>query len=163
MDLPNDVSIQLDPTFIENDLLRDVWNYWNLKRGSRLMPSRRDINPAEFKSQVAHVLLVDVLSNAQDFRYRLIGSKLARHFPTDVTGMTFRAALASYGDASIAATVQVYRTVALGRAAAHIKGPGGWFGQESKVFEAILLPLSDDGKHANMIFGAFYFDWSPLV
>jgi hypothetical protein len=59
--------------------LRLAFDYWNAKRGSRAMPSRADIEPAEIKPLLPYTILMDVLREDRpgwplDFRYRLIGT-----------------------------------------------------------------------------------------
>jgi hypothetical protein len=59
--------------------LRLAFEYWAAKCGGRPMPSRADLEPAEIKSLLPYVILMDVLRNARpdwplDFRYRLIGT-----------------------------------------------------------------------------------------
>ena len=59
--------------------LRQAYDYWAAKRGSRPMPARRDIDPAEIKPLLPYLVLMDVLRDARpgwplDFRYRLLGT-----------------------------------------------------------------------------------------
>jgi hypothetical protein len=60
---------------------------------------------------------------------------------------------------TVAQTKNVYKTVIDKRRPALVKGPGYYFRQDSKAFQAILTPLSDNDKTVNMIFGAFEFEW----
>jgi hypothetical protein len=57
--------------------------------------------------------------------------------------------------------IALYRQIVSERAPALTKGPGEYFAQESKPFEAILMPLGDDDSSVTMIFGAFEFEWKP--
>lgn len=70
--------------------LRQGHDYWNAKRGGRWAPSRADLDPAEVKSLLPHVILMDVVRNAAfgplDFRYRLIGTKIDEHSSGRFTG-----------------------------------------------------------------------------
>jgi hypothetical protein len=158
MSLPANVTIEPNPASADHAALRAVKLYWETKRCGRQMPSRRDILPAELKEYLPQVLLADVLSGAKDFRYRLLGSKLRPYFPREATGRTMREALAPFGEETVSSTIEVYRTVA-GGMPLRIAGPGTLFAQQSKFFEAVLLPLSDDARNVNMIFGAFEFEW----
>ena len=63
-----------------------LYTYWLSKRGTRAMPSRADIDPGELRALLPHVLLVDVIEDGKDFRYRLVGTELERHFDRAVTG-----------------------------------------------------------------------------
>jgi hypothetical protein len=160
--IPQDVVIERDPTSAHHPVLDAVLRYWDGKRGQRRMPSRADIDPKEIKTLLPQVLLVDVLSGGTDFRYRLLGSRLRPYFPVEATGRIMSEALSPFGEVTVAATLSVYRTVAIERAPLRIIGPGETFSQPSKFFESILLPLGDDDEKSNMIFSAFEFDWVSM-
>jgi hypothetical protein len=157
--IPASITIQRDPASAHHPILKEVKNYWEQKRGSSRMPARQDIDPKEIKSLLPQVLLVDVLAGGSDFRYRLLGSKLRPYFPNEATGQVMSVALARFGATTVAATLSVYRTVALEQVPLRITGPGETFAQSSKFFEAVLLPLGGGEAFAHMIFGAFEFDW----
>ena len=123
------------------------------------MPSRHDISPADIKYQLTHVLLVDVLEQGRDFRYRLVGSGLHRNFPAVPTGMRMSEALAPFGEATVSGTIAAYRQVVRSGTPSRLRGAGVIYGQEPKYFDAILMPLAEDGETVNMVFGAFLFDW----
>ena len=157
--IPANVTLERNPQSAHHSLLNDVMRYWERKRGARRMPERPDIDPREIKSLLPQVLLVDVLSGGNDFRYRLVGSRLSPYFPSEATGKIMSEALAPFGEQTVGATLSAYRTVAIERTPIRAAGPGETFAQPSKFFEAVLLPLGDDSGPANMIFGAFEFDW----
>lgn len=140
-------------------MLSFVRDYWERKRGTRAMPTRHDISPAQLKPQLPHILLVDVIDGGKDFRYRLIGTQLRQFFPGDPTGRVMSEVLAPFGAASVEATLGSYRGVMQKRAPMRITGSGSWFAQSPKYFDSMLTPLSDDGETINMIFGAFLFEW----
>jgi hypothetical protein len=157
--IPAGIRIEYEPALVDHPVLLEAKAYWEAKRGSRRMPKRGDINPAEIKSLLSQVLLVDVLSGGADFRYRLLGTKLRPYFPKEATGQAMSAALAPLGAQTVAATLAVYKEVATKRVPIRITGPGETFAQHSKFFEAILMPLGDTDAITEMIFGAFEFDW----
>lgn len=154
-----EIRIDPDPKSADHPVLREVRDYWHARRGMRRMPSRRDIHPADMKTCLPQVLLVDVLPGEANFRYRLLGSKLRPYFPQEATGQLMRDALAPFGDYTVKSSLAVYQAVVSGRVPLRITGPGDAFAQASKFFEAMLTPLSDDDETVNMIFGAFEFDW----
>ena len=140
-------------------MLAFVRDYWLAKRGSRTMPGRLDISPAQLKSQLPHILLIDVIDGGADFRYRLTGTQLRPFFPNDPVGKLMSQAIEPFGAASVEATLATYRAVIRKREPMRVTGSGAWFAQNPKYFDAMLAPLSDDGETVNMIFGAFLFDW----
>jgi hypothetical protein len=157
--IPAGVRIERDPASADHAVLRAVKAYWDDKRGSRRMPARADIRPAEIKSLLPQVLLADVLSGGDDFRYRLLGTKLRPYFPQEATGQTMRTALSPFGAEAVEAALAVYREVAIERIPLRVTGPGEMFAQHSKFFEVMLMPLGDTDETTEMIFGAFEFDW----
>lgn len=158
MDAPKDVIIEFNPRGFIRFELAAIHSYWQSKLNGRRMPSRADIVPAELTSHLPQILLADVLDGGRDFRYRLLGTRLTRYFPQSATGKTFTEALAPFGSLTVSGTISVYRTIVNERQSALITGPGGYYHQDAKTFEAILMPLSDDDSVVNMIFGAFEFE-----
>ena len=158
MDAPRDVIIEFNPRGFTRFELAVIHSYWQSKRNGRRMPSRADIVPAELTLHLPQILLADVLDGGRDFRYRLLGTRLTPYFPVQATGKKFTEALAPFGAATVAGTIAVYRSIVNEREAALIKGPGEYYHQEAKTFEAVLMPLSNDDLTASMIFGAFEFE-----
>jgi len=158
MDAPRDVIIEFNPRGFTRFELAVIHSYWQSKRNGRRMPSRADIVPAELTLHLPQILLADVLDGGRDFRYRLLGTRLTRYFPEGATGKTFTEALAPFGSLTVSGTISVYRTIVNERQSALIKGPGEYYHQEAKTFEAVLMPLSNDDLTVTMIFGAFEFE-----
>lgn len=163
MDVPANVTVVFNPTTAKHAALREAKRYWDEKRGVRRMAARSDIRPADLKPWLPQILLVDVLPDVGDFRYRLIGTKLRPYFPSEATGLLFSEALAPFGEATVSATLGVYRSVVAKQAPALVSGPGHYYAKDSQFFEAILMPLSDDDSLVSMIFGAFEFDWTTMA
>lgn len=156
--IPKDVSIEFGPRSFTRFELAAIHSYWEAKLRGRRMPSREDIVPAELKTHLPYILLADVLDDGRDFRYRVLGTRLTRYFPESATGKTFTEALSPFGAATVAGTISVYRSIVREREPVLIKGPGEYYHQDAKTFEAVLMPLSDDDVHVAMIFGAFEFE-----
>lgn len=156
MDTPPDVTFEFSPLCFTRLSLTAVRSHWEAKRRGRRMPSRADIVPRELTDWLPQILLVDVL--ADDFRYRLLGTGLTRYFPVDAEGETFSQALSPFGDTTLAATLQIYRCVVATGEPVLIKGPGHYFKQNAKSFQAFLAPLGDTDDEVTMILGAFEFE-----
>src|ERR1700684_2922227 len=57
--------------------------YWKSKLGSRLMPSRADLDPREMRSFMPHIALVELrqtADGAQDYYMRLTGTSIEQVF-----------------------------------------------------------------------------------
>ncbi|MEK9968686.1 MAG: PAS domain-containing protein [Ferrovibrio sp.] len=61
---------------------------WESKRGGRLMPSRADFDPLELKPILPRLILIDVLDDPPDFRYRLAGTMSRDLRGVEVTGQS---------------------------------------------------------------------------
>jgi hypothetical protein len=73
-------------------VLLQGYDYWNSRRGSRAMPARADLDPAEMKAILPHIVLTDVLRDESpdwplDFRYRLLGTAVEDHMSRRFTGL----------------------------------------------------------------------------
>ena len=74
------------PPVIANDpILSSLWRYWDMKRGRRRMPLRREIEPGEIPRLLPHLQLVERIEG-KGFRYRLTGSATVQGYGFDPTG-----------------------------------------------------------------------------
>lgn len=62
--------------------------YWHIKRGSKSMPARADLSPADIVKVLPKVVLIDVLPNFPHFRYRVCGTNIVDWVKFDATGQT---------------------------------------------------------------------------
>ena len=70
--------------------LEDALTYWESKRAGRRMPARRDLDPVlEIPNLLRWIILVDVLRDPLDFRYRVIGSGVVDRSRQNYTGKLF--------------------------------------------------------------------------
>jgi hypothetical protein len=70
--------------------LRQALDYWDLKRGPRPFPSRRDLLPQEMKPFLSHVMLIDVQQAPSDFVYRIYGTSISIPTGKDYTRLSVR-------------------------------------------------------------------------
>lgn len=154
---------EIDPKKLDHPVLAAVKAYWDDKRGERLMPSRAEIDPIELREHLGWILLLDVIGDYADFRFRLIGTKVTRYFFTDTTGKTVTEAFARFGPAAVNGVLAVYRKTARDCIPMRAYGDAGWLGQAFYDFDALYLPLSDDGVTANKILSAFTFDYKRVA
>jgi hypothetical protein len=133
------------------DELRVLYEYWRTKAGTRPMPARADIDPADIKFMLPTMILVDVRYDAggrPDFVYRLVGTREVEVRGENPTGR--RVADAFHGP-SLENVLGCYmRVVESGRPYLddeYFARDGDHFADEANLF----LPLSGDGKRINMI------------
>ena len=130
--------------------LEDALTYWESKRTGRRMPARRDLDPVlEIPNLLRWIILVDVLRDPLDFRYRVIGSGVVDRCRQNYTGKLF-SELSHIGPDSLLwkQRANVVETAAPLRCEPPYTGltPG------IRGVVVIHLPLSDDGETVNMIF-----------
>lgn len=63
--------------------------YWQGLRRGRWLPARSDIDPAEIPKLLPGTILVDVLRQPLDFRYRLVGSEIDQISHRNFRGLRF--------------------------------------------------------------------------
>lgn len=157
------IENEFDPQHLQNPILAFLKNYWDSKKAGRALPSRADIKPSDMKEQLGWVILLDALPGYADFRYRTIGTRVTQYFLADGTGKTLTEAFKSYGDEVVTAVLWVHRKAAKEKIAVRTFGGAGWLGRSFLDFDALFLPLSDDGDTVNMILSAFTFDVTRLL
>ncbi|HEV2673486.1 MAG TPA: PAS domain-containing protein [Aliidongia sp.] len=140
--------------FFADQRLAALYAYWSGKRGARPMPGRADIDPAELRLLLPHLLLIDVVDGGQDFRYRLVGTEIERQIGRQVTGRMIGEALS--GD-YLAYILSLHRRVLAERASVYAEnsfneGRAG-FGllADYKRTYRLMLPLSKDGTEIDMM------------
>ncbi|HKT18242.1 MAG TPA: PAS domain-containing protein [Stellaceae bacterium] len=127
--------------------LNALYAYWDKERGGRPLPSRTDIDPADLRFILGHLVLVDVLRDPLRFRIRLQGTELEWWMGGNLTGQcTDRLrtpGLVAVARKCLTATVE-------SRAPFHQVGEE-IIGDLPRRYEALLLPLASDGINVNMV------------
>lgn len=131
---------------------RQVYAYWDRKRGERPMPARADILPHEIPSLLPGLIIVDVWRDEAPWRltYRLIGTAVTRAVGRDATGRDVR--VAHHGH-SLDATMSKYRLVIDGRRPLYDSGRTREVRYPLAERGVLLLPLSDDGTQVDNVLG----------
>jgi len=127
-----------------------------------MMPARADIKPSDMKEHLGWIILLDALPDFADFRYRTIGTRVTQYFLADSTGKTVTEAFGAYGETVVRGVIAVHRKAAQDKVVVRSFGGAGWLVRSFLDFDALYLPLSDDGQTANMILSAFTFDAARL-
>lgn len=133
--------------------LRDLLGYWQDKRAGRFAPCRADIRPEELRPHLANLILVDVIANGEDLKYRLIGTALTQAAQRDATGKLFSEL---YRDVhrELEPLLAVYCQTIVRRGPVIVQANIFWHSHASyRDCESVLLPLSTDGERVDMILG----------
>jgi len=158
-----DTVAEENPTRFSHPTCVFLRDYWESKRGSRAMPSRADISPAQLKEHLGWVMILEVLPGARDFRYRLIGTLVTQYFSNDATGKTVMEAFADNGEPTAKLVNSVFRKVARDKVVMRTAGGANWLEDGMEAFEAIYLPLSEDGANVSHILHAFVCDRETML
>lgn len=156
-------EIAVDPSHLAQPVLAALKAYWDKQRGERAMPARRDLDPIDLKSHLGWIAMLDAMPGFEDFRYRLVGTRIADYFPTDGTGQTIRQAFAPFGNKTAGAVLAFHRQVARDRIPLHLSGALGRPGGAQFAYEGLILPLSDDGVTTDKLMIGFTFDHAAVV
>jgi hypothetical protein len=68
-------------------ILGPAFTYWAQKRGGRLMPCKRDIDPTELPRRLLpNLQIIEAIDGGARFRYRLVGTASVEAYGSDYTG-----------------------------------------------------------------------------
>ncbi|MDJ0948072.1 MAG: PAS domain-containing protein [Alphaproteobacteria bacterium] len=133
---------------MDTDIISLARTYWDRIRGSRQMPSRKDIDPGDIRDILPNVVLLDVQQEPLDFRYRLIGTEVDRHSSEKHTGKWVTDIPERAPPSKVWENlVHVVETGAPSEQSVPYVGPL----QDFVTTRQITLPLSDNGSDVNML------------
>lgn len=155
-------SADVHPVRIDNPALAAFHAYWDEKRGSRAMPFRAELDPAEFRNYLGWIVMAEALPDYSDFRYRLIGTKITRYFQADNTGRTVTDTFRRFGPKTVDSILSVYREATRGGRPVRVQGEADWL-DDYQTFDALFLPLSDEAGRSNVLMNVFTFDLDKAI
>ncbi len=138
---------------IETPELQRLYRYWEESRRGRDFPARRDIDPLHFPYILGSVLLLDVLYEPLRFRFRLHGTDLVLRAGYDMTG---KMADALPNAENRAVLLQRCHTLIETRQPMVVIRDR-LLGKQIFGYEALWLPLSEDGTTIDMLMGALVY------
>ena len=134
--------------------LQALLDYWSQKRGTRAMPARADIKPAEIKPLLPDVM---IWSAIDPYLIRLVGDHIVNFVGTNNTGKPATDGMPP--DAAAGMRV-VFLQVIAAKTPRFRFGRAFWLPKKDyRFFEAAYLPLSADGETVDMILGGIKFDF----
>lgn len=150
-----------DPHALRHPTLSFYLDKWRERRGERQMPARHDIRLSDLKAFASNMVIAEVVGDGADFRFKLIGTAAAEYSFKGQTGRTVREIytgdLAAFGEG----VLDIYSTVAgAGHPVyAHVDA-FRWINDLPMNFEAVHLPLSNDGSRVDFILSALVCDYA---
>jgi hypothetical protein len=136
--------------------LRQLYAYWDARRGVRAMPARSDIDPIDLKAFLPVLILIDVVADARRYTYRLVGTHEVEMRGRDPTGKSI---LEAYYGESAEDTIFYLDHVVQTREPVLYRGTYQPLTTRTQRDDVLFLPLSKDGEAVNMIMLFSHTDW----
>ena len=147
------------PLELVNAPLVRTYRTWRELARARFAPSRSDIAPNRFKSELSAIYLIDVIGDGTDFRLRLVGDKVARFLGSEfkVGKDLTQISRSPFQERSL----RLFRHCVSTRAPVAL-GLVRTLHDERSFFdiETIVLPLSDDDQSATGLLGAIHLQFT---
>lgn len=141
------LTARIEPEDLREPEFLQALVYWHIKRGSKPMPARADLSPADMVKVLPKVVLIDVLSQFPHFRYRVCGTNIVDWLKFDATGQTLdsvkpekyrRMLFATYMECIGARTPIAHRIF--------------WNSEEiPHRYKRLTMPLASDGRNVDML------------
>ncbi len=145
-----------DPAQIEDDRLRELYDYWRGKHHGDRLPSRADIDPVEIPRLLSNIALLRVVDDGEDFVFDLAGTRIEEVHGYSLKGVAISEQRTSL---EISPAIEQYREVARDAEPRYREGDLKPFGKEHWASKRLLLPLSSDGKKVDTVLAGGIF-WS---
>lgn len=142
---------------IDHPLLRQLYGYWDDKRGDRAMPARRDLDPLDIPGLLRHLILLDVTHDPLRFQVRLYGTEVTELRGHDLTGRyLYEGKTTAIGAQTRPWNVATVET----RRPHYVTGPYTDI-SDSRIgtFHRLGLPLSEDGEQVDMLMIGLVREW----
>ena len=128
-------------------------DYWREACDGRLPVPKQKIDPVALPTHLlSHILLVDVVFDPPDFRYRLIGTEITQLTGRDSTGKLLSEI--PYPPDVGERIGEIYAAVARSNEVLYAEDPASWASRDYIRMASLFLPASSDGKRTDLIFGA---------
>lgn len=125
--------------------LAETLRVWRRLCGTRIAPTRREIQPADFRRILSRLALVEILPETQGadrYRYRLMGTRLAGQDACDLTGRTLSAHPWADQRAIVHAAFEQVRATGQPVYREDVRRDG----DAQYIYARLVLPLSEDGE-----------------
>jgi hypothetical protein len=129
---------------------RELFGYWNERRGSRAMPERADIEPAAIRRVLADTFILS-FEPALGHPFRLAGTRVCALFGREVKAESFLHLFAYPARSEVRDLVAIVaqETIGVIANASELNGTGS-----APSLELLLLPLGNEGRGTARLLGA---------
>jgi hypothetical protein len=139
-----------DGTAFDSPILADMLAHWRALKGSRELPSPRELDPVAVVWALGRLSLIDVVGDppAPRFRYALCGDRHVAHFGNDLTGTW----LDDNPNPEVRARAEAAYFETLRRRAPLLSRRDIAKGPRMLRYQALILPMGDsDGRIERLI------------
>ena len=141
-----------DPT---SPRLRACHGYWRSLAPADILPAYRDFDVVQVpRALLPHLILLDVLDDGRDVRYRVVGTAVVEAIGRDFTGETGSEYRHRHEPPTVA---EGYRRVRDTGAPDLYRGTLESVGKEFIAYERLALPLARDDRQVGFILACFEF------
>jgi len=148
---------------LDEPLLAELYAYWEQRRGERIAPARRDIDPIDIPHLLPHIALTEIVSEGEGqkprFRYRLAGTQIEKRFGCSLTNRF----LDELKQGSYLEFIEgLYTRLIDEKVPVYSENSFEADNATTLLAKRLMLPLSDDGDTVNMVLaGLVYIDSDP--
>ncbi|MBO6634460.1 PAS domain-containing protein [Parvibaculum sp.] len=138
----------VDLSELSDPVTQYMLRYWMDKKGDRRMPSPDDMNFADFARHSSRITLIGVEHDPQRFTVRLAGEEVIASLGFNPRGrdvLSFNEKLPGLGTL----LQGFYAWLLSERRPAAVKGTQDMLDKSYKSYEAVYLPLSNDGERVD--------------
>ena len=131
---------------------RELFEYWNLRRGERLAPERSEIEPGAIRRILGDSFVLE-MGGVNNPVFRLAGTRLCALFARELKGESFTRLWDRTGQTAMRELVSVVLDEKVG-AVASVSGSTSDDMLQPVKLEMLLLPLAADSRSEARVIGA---------
>jgi hypothetical protein len=138
---------------LEDPMTKFMLDYWTAKKGDRLMPAPTDMNLADFARHASKIFMIQVDHEPFDLSFRLVGEEVISNFGFNPKG---RSLISLDRELPGLGTLlhEFYKWMVSVRRPVGAGGTQDLVDKSYNNYEAIYLPLSQDGERVDRILAA---------
>jgi hypothetical protein len=131
---------------------RELFDYWNARRGERLAPERSDIEPSAIRSVLGDTFVLEA-SGFDNHLFRIAGTRLCALFGRELKGESFTSLWQRTGQTSIRELLAVVMEEKVG-VVASVTGATSDDTLQPVQLELMVLPLASHSRSEARVMGA---------
>jgi hypothetical protein len=154
----DDLYKTLDFLTVCHPLTAEIYRYWERKRGSRRLPARADIDPADLRKHLPGISIVQIVADERRYVYRLVGTREVTARGADPTGRSVSERFFGSSRERVFHNYDyVVESLSFLLDTESFVMPEGKIGNE----EALFLPLASDGENVDQVLVYTHHFWNP--